>query len=359
MHPDLDKYINEYDITSSTNRRALSKFLQMSVGREIYDSITGDTHDDKVNNIYLYLLDKDKTVLPIVKKPLNIVIADDTSSLEYVSYLNLFYNVTVHKSKEVLDPRDIDLVLFTGGEDVDPKLYNEKVGSRTHINVKRDSKEYEVFARFAGYSFLLGICRGSQLLTILNEGRLIQHVGGHCKDHTIIVNKSQRYNMTSSHHQMLYPFDLNEDRYELIAYSEFFQSDTYLNGKDEEIKLPKNFLEPEIVFYNKYNSLCIQGHPEWNHCDPRTKNMCLNLIDKYLTEFNTVKHSKFRNVNDGMGIYSKKYGTVSQPLKVDFINNIAYSSNTIEVTEKLEMNDEDELEEILNEYEEEDYTDSF
>ena len=88
--------------------------------------------------------------------------------------------------------------------------------------------------------------------------------------------------MTSSHHQMLYPFDLNENDYELIAYSEFFKSSTYLNGNNEEIELPLNFLEPEIVYYKNTNSLCIQGHPEWNHCEEKTSKMCLNLINKYL-----------------------------------------------------------------------------
>lgn len=109
---------------------------------------------------------------------------------------------------------------------------------------------------------------------------------------------SVRYNITSSHHQMLYPFDLNEKDYELIAYSEYFQSNTYLNGDNKEIELAKNFLEPEIVYYKNTNALCIQGHPEWGHCEKRTSEMCLNLIDKYLQEFKKSKEI----------IYSPYYG---------------------------------------------------
>jgi hypothetical protein len=90
---------------------------------------------------------------------------------------------------------------------------------------------------------------------------------------------------------MLYPFDLNKKDYELIAYSEYFQSKTYLNGDNEEIELSKDFLEPEIVYYKNTNSLCIQGHPEWSHCERRTSLMCLNLIDKYLKEFKKSKKS--------------------------------------------------------------------
>ena len=88
---------------------------------------------------------------------------------------------------------------------------------------------------------------------------------------------------------MLYPFDMDSKDYELLAYSEYFQSKTYLNGDNEEIELSKDFLEPEIVYYKNTNALCIQGHPEWSHCEKRTSNMCLNLIDKYLQEFKKSK----------------------------------------------------------------------
>ena len=111
----------------------------------------------------------------------------------------------------------------------------------------------------------------------------------------MILNNKLRYTITSSHHQMLYPFDLHEKDYKLIAYSEYFQSNTYLNGDNEEIELVKNFLEPEIVYYKNSNALCIQGHPEWSYCEKRTSSMCLNLIDKYLKEF---KNSKKLDVSN-------------------------------------------------------------
>ena len=40
-----------------------------------------------------------------------------------------------------LNPKDIDLVLFTGGEDVNPHYYNEQIGKYTHINSNRDKEE--------------------------------------------------------------------------------------------------------------------------------------------------------------------------------------------------------------------------
>lgn len=287
MNPELIKKIKHYGLDENTTKETIKTFLQSCISANLYIEVEGNELYNKIETIYEYLNNIVKE--PEVKQTLNIVIADDASSLDYVSYLNEKFEIIVHKIADVKNPKDIDLVLFTGGEDVNPGIYNENIGKRTHINKSRDKKETDTFYKFQNHSFMLGICRGSQMLTVLNGAKLIQHVEGHCKDHDIILNKGLRYKITSSHHQMLYPFNLNEKDYELIAYSEYFQSKTYLNGDNEEIELPKNFLESEIVYYKHSDSLCIQGHPEWSHCERRTSNMCLNLIDKYLKEFKDSK----------------------------------------------------------------------
>ena len=293
MNPELIKKIVSYKLDQQTSKSIIKTFLNTCISASLYAQTEGDEIDDKVETVYNYLNNIVKE--PIVKQTLNIVIADDASSLDYVSYLNEKYEVIVHKTKDVKNPKDIDLVLFTGGEDVNPEQYYEPIGKYTSINKARDRTEIDTFHKFRGHSLLLGICRGSQMMTVLSGGKLIQHVEGHCRDHSMILNNKLRYTITSSHHQMLYPFNLNEKDYELVAYSEYFQSNTYLNGDNEEIELPKNFLEPEIVYYKNTNALCIQGHPEWSHCEKRTSSMCLNLIDKYLKEF---KNSKKLDVSN-------------------------------------------------------------
>jgi len=300
MNPELIEKINQYNINYNTKKEIVHSFLNSSISGSLYSEIEGDSMSDKIETIYHYLNNIVKE--PEIKQTLNIVIADDASSLYYVSYLNEKYEVIVHKTKDVKDVKDIDLVLFTGGEDVNPAHYGENVGKFTSINKSRDDKEIDTFYRFREHSLLLGICRGNQLLTVLSGGKLIQHVEGHGRDHSMILNNRMKYNITSSHHQMIYPFDLNEKSYELIAYSEYFQSKTYLNGDNKEVELSKNFLEPEIVYYKNTNALCIQGHPEWSHCERRTSSMCLNLIDKYLKEFkkskelNTSLHSQILSI---------------------------------------------------------------
>lgn len=187
---------------------------------------------------------------------------------------------------------EIDLVLFTGGADVNPSLYGEAKGKFTNINSKRDQLENSMF-----YTFIdvpkIGICRGAQYLTVLSGGRLIQHVDNHSTTHNISIlrdsipniysnNKIITRKMTSTHHQMMYPFDMKKRDYDILGWSEFNLSDTYLNGENEEIDLPQNFLESEIIKYNNTNSLCIQGHPEYKTCPGETKDVIYKLIKKLL-----------------------------------------------------------------------------
>lgn len=206
------------------------------------------------------------------------------------------------KFKEGLLRPSIDLLLFTGGADVNPELYDEPKGSYTSINKDRDLEEKSIFNVYYHVP-KLGICRGSQLLTVLNGGKLIQNVTGHTKDHNIHlkpINKRKpleirrsvyvkplqflTLKMTSTHHQMMFPYNLKKEDYSIIGWSQKYLSKEYLNGNDENIKLPEKFLEPEIVFYKRSNSLCIQGHPEFDSCSPITKRIILDIIKKKLLE---------------------------------------------------------------------------
>lgn len=215
------------------------------------------------------------------KSKIRVIVAGELKAPEYISFLNKRFDVELVERNIQIKKTDVDLILFTGGEDVNPEMYGEKVGKKTYINNKRDSKEIDDYYKFKGIP-MLGICRGAQLLTVMAGARLIQDVSGHHTCHSIVVNNFGVYNMTSDHHQMMYPFDLREENYNLIAYSEYFKSGSYLNGNNEEINVSKDFLEPEIVYYKINKALCIQGHPEWSHCEEKTEKLCLDLIQEYL-----------------------------------------------------------------------------
>lgn len=54
-----------------------------------------------------------------------------------------------------------DVVLFTGGEDVDPSLYGCKKYPSTYSNIKRDLKEKAIFEKVnPNKQVCVGICRG-------------------------------------------------------------------------------------------------------------------------------------------------------------------------------------------------------
>lgn len=54
---------------------------------------------------------------------------------------------------------DANIVLFTGGEDVDPSLYGHE-NIRSYTNKDRDLKEKAIFEQMNQSQLALGICRG-------------------------------------------------------------------------------------------------------------------------------------------------------------------------------------------------------
>lgn len=156
-------------------------------------------------------------------------------------------------------PRNADLILFTGGEDVNPSLYGQKLGRYTYINKQRDIYEMEVFSKYKDTP-KLGVCRGSQFLTVMAGGSLIQHVTNHGVFHPLIT-KDGDFLISSTHHQMMYPFKVD---HELLGWSDK-RSTVFLDGNDESVPMA---VEPEVVWYPKAKSFCIQGHPEMMDWSP-------------------------------------------------------------------------------------------
>lgn len=218
-------------------------------------------------------------------KKINVLINDKTDNKNYLDFLGLKFDLNVINYSNYTGEDQIDLVLFTGGEDVFPEYYGEKTGKFTLYNVKRDNIEAKIFNINHNVP-KLGICRGSQFLTVMSGGKLIQHVEGHGiggkHEIDIIYPFNTKVEITSTHHQMLYPFNLPKENYIMCAYSTYNRSGIYLNGNNENIDLPNDFVESEIVFYPKSNSLAIQGHPESGVMSEEEKIFFLEYIQKIL-----------------------------------------------------------------------------
>lgn len=181
---------------------------------------------------------------------------------------------------------DAEVVLFTGGEDVNPAIYGEKSNDTTYSNPARDEREIRRFVQAVqDGKFLLGICRGSQFLTAMNGGRLIQNVSNHGGVNHRIEHKDGTCYISSTHHQMMYPFDMKKNDYELIAWASPKRSLIYENGDNVNMTLPEGFVEPEIVWYPKTNSLAIQGHPEYDWCHQSGRDFCTQIFTEKYNRF--------------------------------------------------------------------------
>lgn len=198
------------------------------------------------------------------------------------NYANFLENVSLVDKLE-----DADVVLFTGGEDVDPSLYGCKKESYTSSNLKRDLAEKAVFEKINPKTQVcLGICRGSQFTCVMNGGFLVQHCVGHATGCTHeITDRKTAYQITSTHHQMQYPYNLDKKDYEVLFTSLESLSYVYIGQNiDPDIILRRG--EPEIVLYHKEGlpkCLAVQGHPEMIPDSPVAK-MISNLVNRLVDE---------------------------------------------------------------------------
>ena len=176
-----------------------------------------------------------------------------------------------YKVTNVID--EADLLVWTGGGDINPALYNERPLQYTHFYQARDERELRMW-RNAGNKFKAGICRGGQLLNVLNGGRLWQHVTNHGRQHPIEDMFTGKKLMTSSlHHQAFRPAE------DAVVVATTRQSGAKFSEKEswkmpvlkaEEPRTHKEKLyheetgtDYEVLWYPKTRSLCFQGHPEF------------------------------------------------------------------------------------------------
>lgn len=194
------------------------------------------------------------------------------------------YSKWIQNHELVDNLEDADIVMFTGGEDVDPSLYGCKKHSTTFSNLKRDLEEKAIFEKVKPNQLCIGVCRGAQFLGVMNGGLLIQNVGNHAHfgTHTIVGTLySDEWEITSTHHQMQYPFNLDEYQYDILYFSP--NRSSYYEG--DGISEPS--IEPEIVLYKvegKPKCLAIQGHPEIMRPEAPILTMLNQLVDKYVAQ---------------------------------------------------------------------------
>lgn len=169
----------------------------------------------------------------------------------------------------VLSPKDADVIVWTGGEDINPALYNARPHPTSYWS-ERDNKEVEIYKAFenSGRVFA-GICRGAQLFSAMNGGTLYQNVDKHrsgiheCTYVTEDGSLEEGHQVTSVHHQMINPYG-SPNKFEVWGHT---RKATYRDSELVERAPITNEDHPdiELIFWPETRCFGFQGHPEYRH----------------------------------------------------------------------------------------------
>ena len=115
----------------------------------------------------------------------------------------------------------LDGILFTGGGDLEPTLYDSEDRGSEGIDSERDSLELALARRAVAAGLpIFGICRGQQVINVALDGGLLQDVGEHRQDapreaatHVVEIEPGsrladvigERVEVNTFHHQVVDP----------------------------------------------------------------------------------------------------------------------------------------------------------
>jgi gamma-glutamyl-gamma-aminobutyrate hydrolase PuuD len=207
-----------------------------------------------------------------------------------------FANWLSRASCKRADAPDVaDLVIFTGGDDVNPALYGASRHPQTFMDSDRDAREIELYHFCLEQGIpMMGICRGAQFLHVMNGGVLYQDVDNHNSQHAIfdIVKQRTISPVSSVHHQMC-KFNPG-GRQQIIADAinateRWLDADTVIEGRMADI---------EAYFYRETVCLGFQGHPEYRGYAHYSQ-WCLENMMEYLVmnpDLSIPQGQRFRRV---------------------------------------------------------------
>lgn len=218
----------------------------------------------------------------------------------------------IHDAENQIDENTV--ILYGGGEDISPGLYNQVANPRTlapSSPSNRDKLEQYFFnlgkKRGAAH---YGICRGAQLLAALSGGTLFQHVDRHNSPHTCILSPDvithkhdlyqylqkenlfpfveEKIKVTSVHHQAVNIKDLKKARPDTISVLEtpclshnYHTDESFLTAA--EVKEDNEaFLIPSLRVFG------VQGHPEF---DPNINSPFVRFCRSMMSYLMEEKHA--------------------------------------------------------------------
>ncbi len=207
------------------------------------------------------------------------------------------------KKNNIEEIYSCDGFVLTGGMDVHPSLYNGKSDYKnipSSHRLERDLFEEKIY-RYSQLNKLplLGICRGMQLINVLEGGKLIQDLdNGNArhrkeasdKEHAIITEQntllheiagSVSGHVNSAHHQAIDPDAIGEN---LIANAFDDDEEKIIEGVEFKNKSDKAFM------------LCVQWHPE-RIKEKEHNPLSQNLKKRFLSAIRETQKKKLTIIN--------------------------------------------------------------
>lgn len=201
----------------------------------------------------------------------------------FVGYCNWLENMGF---EVVRHPDEANLLMLAGGTDIGSHLYGQKPGVYTDNPHKtRDEIEVMLYNDFVNSGRAVwGTCRGWQLVTALNGGKLVQH-SRHPSGHSVYIPTQENqtpWEVTSCHHQQALLSDLKEgEDYILEAWTQKL-SPFHLGPDNLDYGFNKEYKEPEMGAFPKTKVAGAQGHPEWADMNGGFVKYCQMMVEKYL-----------------------------------------------------------------------------
>lgn len=185
--------------------------------------------------------------------------------------------------KKATDPLEADLVVFTGGPDVNPIYYDENPHSTTSWDCKRDEEDVKLYELcYANGIPMLGICRGAQFLHVMQGGKLYQDIDNHTGDHDMYAygkggQTGRTLKVSSVHHQCV----IDSPHLGMVILGDS-------HGATKRWRNDKDFVEGtmgdiEAFFYPDACIIGIQGHPEYRGYNAFA-DWTLKVLNDYIIE---------------------------------------------------------------------------
>src|SRR3972149_11624347 len=92
----------------------------------------------------------------------------------FKKYFEENFNQEIHLLKKGDNIEEFNLVIFSGGEDINPEIYGEKNRYSTYNSLRDKIELYWLEKCIQSSRKILGVCRGHQLINAYLGGKLVQ-----------------------------------------------------------------------------------------------------------------------------------------------------------------------------------------